>query len=130
MKLMEKTVIGSRINLQWKMEEVKTEKACLKVALATCKLGELVRVECRGYEDMDEHENHATFETQKEFAENLDKIRKIDADRIEVYLNVDGATVSAVFGPCSDDENGNWVTVFGKEDAAKKLSSEIKKLIG
>ena len=131
MKLMEKTVIDDDlVKYQWQMEEVTTEKSCLKLALSACKIGELVEVECRGYEDMDTHENYCSFRTQKEFAAGLDQIRKIDADRISLNLKAGGERVVVSFGPCSDYESGNWVTVYGTEETVKKVSAEIQKLIG
>ena len=131
MKLAYKNVIdGDLVNYQWIMEEVKTAKACLKMALSACKIGELSGVECRGYQDMDEHENVCTFATQKEFAEGLDKVKKIEADRIELTLKVDGEEVNVTFGPCSDRDAGNWVKVYGREDIVKKVSAELKNMVG
>ena len=130
MKLMAKNKILDYVNYQWKMEEVKSEKDCLKLALSACKLGDLIGVECRGYSDMDTHENVATFKTQKEFATGLDAVKKIDADRVQVSLRVGKDDVDVTFGPCANTEDGNWVTVYGKEELVKKISAEIQKLVG
>ncbi len=102
-----------------KADELKTEKDCLRFALSVCTIGELDRVECTGYEDMDTHENFCQFNSQKEFADGLDEVKKIDADRIKIYLNVNGKPVKVTVGPCWDKEEGNYFTAYGDEDVVK-----------
>ena len=87
-------------------------------------------VECTGYEDMDTHENFCQFNSQKEFADGLDEVKKIDADRIKIYLNVNGKPVKVTVGPCWDKEEGNYFTAYGDEDVVKVVCSAIKKKLG
>ena len=129
MKLAYKHIIdGDIVSYQWIADELVGEKAGLKFALQACTLGELDRVECRGYSDMDTHENFCCFHTQKEFADGLDMVRKIDADSIEVYLKLGDEEVNVRVGLSTKEEN--WITVYGKEETVKKVSATIQKMLG
>ena len=127
MKLTGKSVIrGDVVNYRFAADEIKTEKDCFRFAAEACGFGELEMVECRGYSDMDTHENYCGFRTQKEFVGGLDKVKKIDADVIEVRTKVGDARVgiSITFMNSND---GNIVNVSGNEEAVKKVAAMIQK---
>lgn len=129
MKLIEKTdLLDGDWSYQWKAEELKTEKDSLRFAISACTLGELDRVECRGYYDMDTHENYCSFKSQRDFANGLDQVKKIEADDINIYLKVNGEPVRINVGPCSDKYE-NWISVSGKEEAVKAVSAKIQKML-
>ena len=88
MKLIEKTdLMDGDWSYQWTAEELKNEKDCLRLAISACTLGELDRVECRGYMDMDTHENYCSFKSQRDFANGLDQVKKIEADGVTLDTN-------------------------------------------
>ena len=66
--------------------------------------------------------------SQKEFADGLDMVKKIDADDIEVYLKLGDEAVSVTVGLSTKEEN--CITVYGKEETVKKVSATIQKMLG
>lgn len=129
MKLIEKTdLMDGDWSYQWTAEELKNEKDCLRLAISACTLGELDRVECRGYMDMDTHENYCSFKSQRDFANGLDHVKKIEADDIDIFLKVNGKDVRVNIGPCSDQYE-NWISVSGKEETVKAVSAKIQKML-
>ena len=131
MKYVGKSIIrGDVVNYNFTADEMKTEKDCFRFAAVACGYGELEIVECRGYSDMDTHENYCSFKTQKDFVGGLDKVKKIDADVIEVRTKVDGSRVTISITPCWDNEAGNMVNVSGPEEAVKKVAAMIQKKNG
>lgn len=131
MKLREKLPVrGNIVILRWEMDDIKTEEACFALAAAAADIGELIRIECEGYSDMDTHENYCSFETKKAFEKGLDKVRKIDADTISVFLNVGGTQVTVDVNPVWNNDAGTNLSVMGPEEAAEKVSSAIRKKLG
>ena len=130
MKLDEKIELIRDVCYCWKMDEIQTERDCYGLAEAAAKLGELERIECQGYSDMDTHENYCSFQSAEDFAKGLEKVKKIDADTITVFTRIDGKSVSFAINPVWDNKNGTTLSVSGPEDAVKKASSALKKKFG
>ena len=113
----------------WRLEEIKTREDALKLLFSVSKLGKCFGFGFRGYEDMDEHGNEASFKTIDEVEKGGEEIEKIDPDTADTYIGVDGGNVSVIINPFWDNENGTWMRVRGPEKAAEKVSAAIKKIV-
>lgn len=113
----------------WEVEEIKTEKDCLKALARIAGIGKLGGFGFYGYEDMDEHGNEVSFDTVEELKDNLDEIEKIGADTASVYVFIDGKGVEISFNPFWDNEKGTQMRISGEEDAVKKAIQKIKPII-
>jgi len=113
----------------WEVEEVKTEKDCLKMMARIAGLGKLGGFHFSGYEDMDEHGNEVSFKTIEELKDGFGEIERIGADTATVYVDIDGHEVSVTFSPFWDNEKGTRVSVFGDEGAVRKAEQKIKPVI-
>ena len=78
-----------------KADELKTEKDCLRLALSVCTIGELDRVECTGYEDMDTHDYLATCGITYSEIMRLDELGLVNSSGLLV-LKVRTTTDQAV----------------------------------
>ena len=126
MKLARTYEVADDVGYSWKMEEIKTERDCYKLAKICAEIGELERIECQGYSDMDTHENYCSFKTAEEFVKGIEQVKKIDADTISVFSLVDGKHVSFMITPVWDNEKGTNLSISGPEEAVKKVSDVLK----
>ena len=87
MQIVEKrdTMFGKK-SYELAVPEVKTEKEFYDLAYDIAGLENVDRIECKGYFDMDTHENFATFKTRDDFRKNLSDVKKIEADSITVFF--------------------------------------------
>ena len=130
MKLEEKIELIRDVCYCWKMDEIQTESDCYRLAETAAKLGELERIECQGYFDMDTHENYCSFQSVADFTNGLEKVKKIDADTITVFAKVDGKTVTFAINPVWDNKGGTTLSISGPEETVRKVSSVLKKKLG
>ena len=129
MKLERKEAFSSGTDYYWKIEEIKTEKDAVDLIFRVSKLGKCFGFGFRGYDDMDEHGNEATFKTVEEVKKGWETIKKIDPDTVDTFVEVGDGRVSISINPFWDNEKGTFLSVFGPEKAAKKVSAAIKKMV-
>lgn len=130
MKYLGKYEVLDDVGYQWKMEEIKTERDCYKLAKICAEIGELDRIECQGYSDMDTHENYCSFKTAEEFVKGIEQVKKIDTDTISVFSMVDGKHIRFLISPVWDNEKGTEFCISGPEETVKKVSAVLQKRFG
>lgn len=130
MKYLDKYEVLDDVGYQWKMDEIKTERDCYKLAKICAEIGELDRIECQGYSDMDTHENYCSFKTAEEFVKGIEQVKKIDADTISVISMVDGKRIDCTISPVWDNEKGTTLSISGQEETVKKVSAVLQKKFG
>lgn len=114
----------------FEVPEIKTEQACLQFALKLCTVGKLVTAECRGYHDMDTHENYAFFKSAEEFQKGMDGLKNIDVDTVRITTDISGNRITAEFNPVGDNEDGTRMFLSAKdENAVKQFEAAAEKLL-
>lgn len=87
MQIVEKAdAMFGKMSYELAVPEVKTEKEFYDLAYDIAGLENVDRIECKGYFDMDTHENFATFKTRDDFRKNLSDVKKIEADSITIFF--------------------------------------------
>jgi len=120
---------GEYVWFNYSVPEVKTEKGCIDLAYQIAKVGNIDLVDCRGYHDMDTHENYAFFESIDEFTEGLSDLKKIDVDTISIRFVEGESTVGVKIHPVWNDESGTNVSVSGMNRAlVEKIAGAIEKI--
>lgn len=135
MKLVnEKTAkIGSREYAWYEflVDSAKTEADCAELVKKIAGIGKLDTIDCRGYHDMDTHENYAFCDSVEEFDAVMGKKRKSDIDTVRIRVFVGEVAVTAEINPFGDSEKGTHLSVSGSDaPTVKKVASAIKKAVG
>lgn len=104
--------------------EVQTMKDCVALARKIAGIGKLKRVECRGYHDMDTHENYGFYNSVEEFDEDLERLGKLDIDTINITTSINGFYFGVEMNPVGDNKNGTSVCVNGTE--REELGEAVK----
>ena len=117
---------GEYVWYNFSVPEVKTEEGCIDLAYKIAKLGNVDLVDCRGYHDMDTHENYAFFHSIKEFTEGLSDLKKIDVDTISIRFDEGESSVGVKIHPVWNDESGTNVYVSGmNREVVKNIAEAI-----
>lgn len=117
---------GSRTYTWYTIEapEIKTMKDCAVLARKIAGIGKLKRVECRGYHDMDTHENYAFYDSTDEFDKDLERLKKLDIETIDITTSINGFYFGVEMNPVGNNANGTSVCVHGSEK--KELEDAMK----
>ena len=123
------------VSYLWEIEEIKGEKDIFRLIASIATIGELRWLEFSGYEDMDIHENWASFSSLDEFKNGLDKIRKIDADGVDVKFDYNGEFVIVGLAPINESEYELRMSLVCEteetgEELARILEKKVKEIVG
>ena len=130
MKLTGKEKLFISTDYNWAVEEVKTERDCLKLVAVIAGLKEECGISFRGYEDMDEHGNWTEFGSVEEYKKGIKEVEKIDPDSATIRFEAGDDIITIYVWGIMDNEQGTKITVSGRnENAVKEVSMEIKKAV-
>ena len=105
--------------------EIQTEEKIYGLVYEIAGLDKSGRIECRGYTDMDTHENFLSFHNRDDFRKNIADVKRIEPETVTVFFRngEDSAIIKAHLG------NIEW-DVYGTDKYIEIVLSFLKKKFG
>ena len=114
----------------WEIDEIKDEKQLFQIIVKVAEIGELLAIEFRGYEDMDEHGNWAVFRSVGEMQRGIKDLSEIEPDEVKIRIVYGGEQVLVSLYGIDKVKDGVQIgLVAAKEENADKIAKIVEKCV-